>query len=147
MRCLQSTSGMWGLCEQKYFHNPAREKGWKPNMYPYYIIKRRVNVCSTERDLLMWGGSLASQHLRIVTSSASSHFRSVCDWTKAQGLILFALFFWTHIYSCSGQQTQWHTSYITHSAYCSQNIYNSWRQDVEIFSKNIAVLQNITCIS
>ena len=60
-------------------------------MYPYYIMKRRVNLCCTERDSLMWGGSLASQHLRFVTSSVSSHFKSVCDWTKSQGLMLFAL--------------------------------------------------------
>lgn len=60
-------------------------------MYPYFIIKRRVNACSRERDSLIWGEILASQHLSFVTSGTSSHFRPVCDWTKAQGLILSAL--------------------------------------------------------
>jgi len=60
-------------------------------MYPYYIIKRRVNACSREGDSLIWGEILASQHLSFVTSGMSNHVRSVCDWTKVQGLILSVL--------------------------------------------------------
>ena len=155
MRCLQSTLGMWGLCEQKYCHNPAREKGWKPTMYPYHTIKRRVNVCSTEWDSLIWSGILASQHVRFVTSSTSNYFGSVCYWTKAQGLIFFALccldsytgrakiryrvYYILYIvyllsahlvYSSSDQKTQCHVRYIMHSAYSLQHIYNSWFQKV-----------------